>query len=91
MVKNPCLAKSINDGSWYQFRVWLKYFGKVFERKTIAITPNGTSEECCNCGTIVKKSLGTGSLLKKREILYPQIASTNQESSASLDLRVSNL
>jgi len=43
-MKNNCLAKSINDGSWYQFRVWLKYFGKVFEGKTIAITPNGTSQ-----------------------------------------------
>jgi putative transposase len=60
MVKNPCLAKLINDGSWYQFRVWLKYLGKVFERKTIAITPNGISQECSNCGTIVKKSLSTG-------------------------------
>ena len=55
IMKNHCLAKSINDASWYQFRVWLEYFGKVFERKTIAITPNGTSQECSNCGTIVKK------------------------------------
>jgi putative transposase len=55
MVKNPCLAKSINDASWYQFRVWLEYFGKVFERKTIAMTPNGTSQESSNCGRIVKK------------------------------------
>jgi putative transposase len=55
MVKNNCLAKLINDGSWYDFRVWLEYLGKVFERKTIALTPNGTSQKCCNCGTIVKK------------------------------------
>jgi putative transposase len=70
MVKNHSLAKLINDGSWYDFRVWLEYLGKVFERKTIAITPKGTSQECFNCGTIVKKCLSTGTLLKKREILY---------------------
>ena len=49
----------MNDASWHQFRVWLEYFGKVFERKTIAITPNGTRQKCSNCGTIVKKSLST--------------------------------
>ncbi|MEG5061417.1 transposase [Microcoleus sp. A2-C5] len=59
MVKNHCLAKSINDASWYMFRVWMEYFGKVFARITIAISPNGTSQECSNCGTIVKKSLST--------------------------------
>lgn len=25
MVTNHCLAKSINDVSWYQFRVWVEY------------------------------------------------------------------
>jgi len=59
MVKNHCLAKSINDASWYMFRVWMEYFGKVFGRITIAVSPNGTSQECSNCGTIVKKSLST--------------------------------
>jgi putative transposase len=59
MVKNHCLAKSINDASWYMFRVWMEYFGKVFGRITIAVTANGTSLECSSCGTIVKKSLST--------------------------------
>ena len=59
MVKNHCLAKSINDASWYQFRIWMEYFGKVFGRITIAVPPNGTSQECSSCGTIVKKSLST--------------------------------
>jgi len=59
MVRNHCLAKSINDASWYQFRVWLEYFGKVFGKITVAVTPNGTSQECSNCGMVVKKSLST--------------------------------
>jgi putative transposase len=59
MVKNHCLAKSINDVSWYMFRVWLEYFGKVFGRITIAVPAHGTSQECSSCGTIVKKSLST--------------------------------
>jgi len=59
MVKNHCMAKSINDASWYQFRVWLEYFGKVFGKITVAVTAAGTSQECSNCGVIVKKSLST--------------------------------
>ena len=59
LVKNHCLAKSINDASWYQFRVWIEYFGKVFERVTVAVNPAYTSQECSNCGEIVKKTLST--------------------------------
>jgi len=59
MAKNHCLAKSINDAGWYQFRVWLEYFGKVFGRATIAVSPAYTSQECSSCGVIVKKSLST--------------------------------
>ena len=59
MVKNHCLAKSINDASWYQFRVWMEYFGKVFGRITIAVNPQYTSQECSSCGEVVKKSLST--------------------------------
>jgi putative transposase len=57
MVKNHCLAKSINDASWYQFRVWVEYYGKVFSKITIAVPPAYTSQECSSCGVIVKKSL----------------------------------
>ncbi len=59
LVKNHCLAKSINDASWYQFRIWLEYFGKVFGRVTVAVNPQYTSQECSNCGGIVKKTLST--------------------------------
>jgi len=59
MVRNHCLAKSINDASWYLFRVWLEYFGKVFKKITIAVPAPGTSQECPRCHAIVKKSLST--------------------------------
>ncbi|MEH2359855.1 RNA-guided endonuclease InsQ/TnpB family protein [Nostoc sp.] len=59
MVKNHCLAKSINDASWYQFRVWIEYFGKVFKKVTVAVNPQYTSLECSSCGEIVKKTLST--------------------------------
>ena len=59
MAQNHCLAKSINDASWYQFRIWIEYFGKVFERVTVAVNPQYTSQECSRCGAIVKKSLST--------------------------------
>jgi putative transposase len=59
MVRNHCLAKSINDAGWYQFRVWLEYFGKIFGRITIAIPPAYTSQNCSSCGVVVKKSLST--------------------------------
>ena len=43
MVKNHCLAKSINDASWYQFRVGLEYFAKVFKKIAVAVNPQYTS------------------------------------------------
>ena len=59
MVKNHCLAKSINDASWYQFRIWLEYFVQVFEKITVAVKPQYTSQECSSCGEIVEKTLST--------------------------------
>ena len=59
MVKNHCLAKSINDASWYLFRQWIEYFAKVFGRTAVAVSPQYTSQKCSNCGGKVKKSLST--------------------------------
>lgn len=59
MARNHCLAKSINDASWYQFRVWVEYFGKVFKRVTVAVNPQYSSQECSSCGEVVKKTLST--------------------------------
>jgi putative transposase len=59
LAKNHCLSKSIYDAGWYQFRVWLEYFGQVFKRVTIAVNPAYTSQTCSSCGVVVKKSLST--------------------------------
>ena len=59
LVRNHCLAKSINDAGWYQFRKWLEYFGKKFGRVTVAVNPAYTSQNCSSCGEVVKKSLST--------------------------------
>ena len=59
LVKNHCLAKSINDAGWYQFRKWLEYFGTKFGRVTVAVNPAYTSQKCSNCSTTVHKSLST--------------------------------
>ena len=59
LVKNRCLAKSISDAAWYQFREWLEYLGKKYGKITIAVAPNYTSQKCSNCGETVKKSLST--------------------------------
>lgn len=59
MVKNHCLAKAIQDAGWYQFRVWLEYFGTKYGKVTVAVEPTYTSQECSDCGAIVKKSLST--------------------------------
>ncbi len=57
MVKNHSLAKSISDASWYQFTQWLDYYGKIWDKAVVAVSPNYTSQDCSNCGPRVKKSL----------------------------------
>ncbi len=59
MVKNHHLAKSITDASWYQFTQWLGYYGKIWDKAVVTVSPNYTSLDCSNCGRRVKKSLST--------------------------------
>jgi putative transposase len=59
MVKNHHLAKSISDASWYQFTQWLEYYGKIWDKAVVAVSPNYTSQDCSSCGHRVKKSLST--------------------------------
>jgi putative transposase len=57
MVRNTKLSKFISDAAWSTFRQWLEYFGKVFGVATVAVKPHNTSQNCSNCGKVVKKSL----------------------------------
>lgn len=59
MVQNRHLAKSISDAAWTQFRQWVEYYGKVFGVVTVAVPPQYTSQNCSNCGKVVKKTLST--------------------------------
>ena len=59
MVKNHHLAKSISDASWYQFTQWLDYYGRIWDKTVVAVSPNYTSQDCSNCGHRVKKTLST--------------------------------
>lgn len=59
MVKNHHLAKSISDASWYQFTQWLDYYGKIWDKAVVAVSPNYTSVDCSSCSYRVKKSLST--------------------------------
>jgi putative transposase len=59
LVKNHKLAKSISDAAWSQFAQWLEYFGKVYGKTVIAVAPQYTSQDCSNCGNLVKKMLST--------------------------------
>jgi putative transposase len=59
LVKNHQLAKSISDASWYQFTQWLDYYGKIWGKAVVAVSPNYTSQDCSNCGHRVSKSLST--------------------------------
>ena len=57
MVKNRKLAKSISDASWSMFTDWLDYFGKIHGKFVVAVNPQYTSQQCSDCGNIVKKTL----------------------------------
>ncbi|MEM1393296.1 MAG: transposase [Cyanobacteria bacterium P01_H01_bin.150] len=51
------LAKSVNDAGWGQFLSILKNKAENAGLSVIEVNPNGTSQECSNCGHKVKKPL----------------------------------
>ncbi|NEN96407.1 MAG: transposase, partial [Moorea sp. SIO3I7] len=42
-----------------QFRKWMEHFGTKFKKVTVAVNPAYTSQNCSECGEVVKKSLST--------------------------------
>ncbi|MGB3403026.1 MAG: transposase [Microcoleaceae cyanobacterium] len=57
--RDHCLAKSIADASWYQFRQWIEHFANKFEKLAVPVPPHYTSQKCSQCEGVVKKSLST--------------------------------
>ena len=51
------LAKSIHDAGWNQFLQILSIKAEKAGLQTIAVNPNGTSQDCSGCGVKVKKEL----------------------------------
>jgi putative transposase len=50
MLGNHCLAKSIADASWSQFRSTLTSKAESAGREIIAVNPAYTSQDCSGCG-----------------------------------------
>mgnify|MGYP001617175987 CR=1 FL=1 len=57
MMKNHCLAKSIGDVSWSEFRRLAEYKAESAGTKLIVVDARGTSQDCSNCGKVVPKKL----------------------------------
>ncbi|VUT25156.1 MAG: Putative transposase DNA-binding domain protein [Candidatus Methanolliviera sp. GoM_asphalt] len=57
MLKNHHLSKSINDSSWSQLTNFVSYKVEEAGKRVEFVNPKNTSQECSNCGRIVKKSL----------------------------------
>ena len=57
MVHNHCLAKSIHDAAWSQFRQCLSYKAAEAGRTLVAVNPAYTSQDCSQCGHRLRKAL----------------------------------
>lgn len=57
MMKNHCLAKSIGDAAWSQFRQVVCNKAESAGRRYVEINPAYTSQTCSGCGTRTRKTL----------------------------------
>ncbi len=55
--KNHCLAKSISDAAWSQFRECLTSKAESASREVYAVDPAFTSQDCHQCGHRARKKL----------------------------------
>ena len=57
MLKNHHLAKSIVDAGWNQLVQFTTYKAESAGKRVVLVDPRNTSQQCSNCGEIVKKTL----------------------------------
>ncbi len=57
MVKNHCLAKSIQDAAWSQLVQFATYKAENAGRRSVKVDPRFTSQTCSACGLVAKKTL----------------------------------
>jgi putative transposase len=57
MVKNHCLAKSLQDAAWNQLVQCTAYKAEYAGRRSVQVDPRFTSQTCSACGLVCKKTL----------------------------------
>ncbi|MDR6224119.1 RNA-guided endonuclease InsQ/TnpB family protein [Desmospora profundinema] len=57
MVKNRPLAKKIADAAWLQLIDFTTYKAEWAGKEVKLVDPHNTSQDCSQCGRIVKKDL----------------------------------
>ena len=57
MVRNHCLARSIQDASWNMLDGMIAYKAEEAGRQFVKVNPAYTSQKCSKCGEMVMKSL----------------------------------
>ena len=57
MLKNHCLAKSVQDAAWNQFVLFTTYKAEGAGRRVVLVDPRNTSKTCSRCGSLVEKTL----------------------------------